>query len=210
MKKKILNLEAGRLEIEMHGNAFANISFEPSPTLCKEYAAKFCKIPDTVSKTNLQPNTHKNFNLAKKQNSGLYEQSFAELSARARWDIRNGNFSSYSQDLYAMSLILKKEDKRIDELKLRMMKFHIDLSGLEDPPFIDWENIDLAIQAVASSGIEEQEINDLFFDTVKASMTPYHDFTVRGSNRMFLLALSENRKKTAEIIDILTKYRINH
>ena len=209
MKKKILNLEAGRLVIEMHGNAFADISFEPSPTLCKEYAAKFCKGSATASKTDLLPNTHAKLNPAKQQNSASYEHSFSELSAMARLHIRNGNFGLYSKDLFDMASIVKKEDKRIDELKLRMMKFHIDLSGLEVLPFIDWENVDLAGQAYRSSK-ERVSIDELFFDTIKASMTPRHDFTVRGSHRMFLLALDGNRKKTAEIIDILAKYRTNH
>ena len=191
----------------MHGNAFADISFEPSPTLCKEYAAKFCKGSATASKTDLPPNTHTKLNPVKQQNLAPYEHSFSEFSAMARLHIRNGNFGLYSKDLLDMASIVKKEDKRIDELKLRMMKFHIDLSGLDEPPYIDWENVELAGRALQLSGTN---LDELFFDTIKASMTPRHDFTVRGSHRMFLLALDGNRKKTAEIIDILTKYRINH
>ena len=191
----------------MHGNAFADISFEPSPTLCKEYAAKFCKGSATASKTDLPPNTHPKLKPAKQQISGSYGHSFSEVSTRARANIRNGDFSSYSFDLFEMASIVREEGKRTDELKLRMMKFHIDLSGLDEPPYIDWENVELAGQALQLSGTN---LDELFFDTIKASMTPRHDFTVRGSHRMFLLALDGNRKKTAEIIDILTKYRINH
>lgn len=117
----------------------------------------------------------------------------------------NGNFDSYSQNLFEMASILEREGLSIDELKVRMMKFHIDLSGLEKPPFIDWENVDLAGRAARFSRLTDQGVDELFIDTVKANMTPRHDFTVADSNRMFLLALSGNNKKTFEIIEVLTK-----
>lgn len=209
-KRKILELEAGRLEIELFGNSYADISFDPDPQLCEQLAATFCKTPATDSKMDLPPNTHTKLNPAKQQNSASHELSFSELSARARFNIRRGDFIGYSKDLLDMALIVKKEGKRTDELKLRMMKFHVDLSGLEECPFIDWENVELAREAVRSSGMTLPDIECLFRNTVRDNMTPYHDFTPTGSYRMFLLSLADNRKKTGEIIDILAKCRKNH
>ncbi len=205
-KRKIDLGEFGEADVEMHGNSFITFSLRPSDIFVEKIAPRLRKTLAILSKDEIPPNTHTENKALKQPYFGSYGHSFSDISKEAMEHIRGMKFKLYSEDLAKLAEILKSEDKRTDELKLRMMKFHIDLSGTEYQPMVDWVSMGFAIDAVEARRMSEDAINELFFDTIRPNMTPEHAFTVKGSNRMFWLGLARKERKMSEILNIAIKY----
>ncbi len=212
--KRILELpDAGTLEVDVHGNAYATISFTPSDTICENLAAQFCKTSATASKEELPPTTNQKINPAKQQNLVNHmdnDKRFSELSQQAMEYIKEAKFMEYTDTLSLMADVARAEGKRYDELKLLIIRFYVLVSGIADKPHIEWGDFELIEEAVKADKISEQQVKDLFFSTVHDRLTPRHRFSIAGSYRVFELARQGNHGKIGRIIDIEPKSVRNH
>lgn len=215
--------ETGRLEIDVHGNQFARIRFTPSPAIFENICSQSRKISANNDKKDLQPSTTKETKPRKTQKSASQGHTisegeeqrdmkesqnvepFARISRRAMNRIIEKNFAAYSCDLHEMSCIVSAEGRYHDLLKISMMKFHLDLSGLSREPYVDPITVEFAKNAIEQSGMKREDVDELFLSTIKPHMTPTHYFTVPGSLRMFHLALDSAERKIREILRIVSK-----
>ena len=62
---------------------------------------------------------------------------FARLSELSHLHLQSGRLAQYSCDLKCMAKVLDMEAKYVDEAKLQMVAFYVDLSGVGNAPFID-------------------------------------------------------------------------
>ena len=217
--------KTGRLEIAVHGNQYALLRFDPAPSLFENPPLQFRKTLANPAKMDLQShNTPKN-TPRKSRNFASHEHTYGEteerrymkesrntepfaiLSRQAKEHIIGKDFGAYSEDLREMSLVVESEGKYEDALKISMMKFHIDLSGLDSEPHIDRENIEVARNSIERKNYSSESIENLFRKTIHANMTPSHCFTVSGSLRIFKLALDGAERKIGEILAIASKKR---
>ena len=119
---------------------------------------------------------------------------FARLSAECRRHLKAGMLDWYAFDLKSMGALLGNEGKYTDKLKVLMLAFYIDLSGVSQKPFIDRALLASITRAAVRSGLTKHQIDELYMDTVQSDTTPSHIMTVKDS--LYLLELCLNGKET--------------
>lgn len=118
---------------------------------------------------------------------------FTRLSAECRRHLKAGMLDWFAFDLKSMGALLGKEGKYTDKLKVLMLAFYIDLSGVSQKPFIDRALLASITRAAVRSGLDKHQIDELYMDTVRADTTPSHVMTVKDS--LYLLELCLNGKE---------------
>lgn len=128
--------------------------------------------------------------------------TFAELSKQSAERLKSGALLEYIQDLKQMAEVLNAEGLRMDELKVLMLAFCFSLNCTRT---IDAALIEKTRAAVAVSGMTENEMEQLYLDTIRPDTMPYRFMCTWDS--LFVLNLcidgreAEARKivaKTAE------------
>ncbi len=135
----------------------------------------------------------------------LNNEEFFRLSAECRRHLKAGMFDWFAFDLKCMGALLGKEGKFKDKLKVLMLAFYIDLSGITQRPFIDRALLVPICRAADLSGLSRKEIEELYMDTVKKDATPRHIMTVKDSLHLFELCLED---KEIEAIELLKSFGI--
>lgn len=130
---------------------------------------------------------------------------FARISAECQRHLKAGMLDWYAFDLKSMAAILGKEEKHIDKLKVLMLAFYIDLSGVSQRPFIDRALLASITTAAIRSGLDKHQIDELYMDTVQADTTPNHVMTVKDSLYLLELCLAGRELEAEELLAGLLK-----
>lgn len=127
------------------------------------------------------------------------DAAFSELSRRAERHLRAGMLADYTDDLRRMASVLHEEGRYHDELKVRMLDFHVMLNCGDTLPAIDCGLVQLISDARARSGLSRYEADEMFLESVHEDSTPRRLFTPRDS--LYILELcSGGREQEAENI----------
>ena len=127
------------------------------------------------------------------------DAAFSELSRRAERHLRAGMLADYTDDLRRMASVLHEEGRYHDELKVRMLNFHVTLNCGDTLPAIDCGLVQLISDARARSGLSRYEAEEMFLESVHEDSTPRRLFTPRDS--LYILELcSGGREQEAENI----------
>lgn len=128
-----------------------------------------------------------------------FDRSFTELSAACRRHIRAGHIDLYSLTLKEMAKLLERDGRFVDELKLLIPAFYIDLSGLGRSPYVDSSVPAMLQTAVSGSGIDGEKLSELYFELIQPDMISKHTMSVSESWYLFRLCI-ENKVEQAEYI----------
>lgn len=132
-------------------------------------------------------------------------EDFARVSAECRRHLKAGMLDWYAFDLKSMGAILGREEKHTDKLKVLMLAFYIDLSGVSKKPFIDRALLASITNAVLHSGLDKHQIDEQYMDTVRSDVTPGHIMTVKDSLYLFELCLAGREIEAEELLAGLTR-----
>lgn len=114
-----------------------------------------------------------------------YDAEYRRLSQKGQGFMRTGNLHLYSATLKQMSNILLEENKRIDEIKVLMLAFYIDLSGIGVGPYIDTIFAEKMRKALVDTQMDLYQFRELYLDTIRSDVTPRH--TMKVSDTLYLL-----------------------
>lgn len=128
-----------------------------------------------------------------------FDKAFAELSAKCRRFIREGHIDLYSAALKEMAGLLEKDGRFVDELKILISSFYIDLSGFGRAPYIDKVVPTMLQTAISNSGMEKRELCELYLELIQPDMIPKHTMSVSESLYVFQLCI-DNKVEQAEYL----------
>lgn len=128
-----------------------------------------------------------------------FDNAFAELSAECRRHIREGQIDLYSATLKEMARLLEKDGRFMDELKILIPSFYIDLSGFGRAPYIDNTVPAMLQTAILNSGIEKQKLCEFYFDLIHPDMISKHAMSISESFYIFRLCI-DNKVEQAEYV----------
>lgn len=126
---------------------------------------------------------------------------YTRLSNECQRHMRAGLLEWYSRDLKSMAKILDREKKYTDEAKTLMIAFYIDLSGVGEQPWVDWDAISNLRRAVQKANMDLYAMRGLFLDAVRRDTTPRHIMRVTDAMYVLELSLSDRNSEVATIID---------
>ena len=112
------------------------------------------------------------------------DEEYRKLSRESREMMQKGNLPGYSAVLKKMSRILLAEGKRIDQVKVLMLAYYIDLSGVGAESHIDEKSVVEMQDAVVASQMDLGQFRGLYLDTVRTDVTPRHPMTVNDTLNM--------------------------
>ena len=137
-----------------------------------------------------------------------HDEEFKRLSALCRMHLKAGMLDWYAFDLKSMAALLGREGKHIDKLKVLMVAFYIDLSGVGMAPFIDDALVASLEEAAHQSGLNKHQIDELYLEAVRADTTPSHVMTVSDSRYILELSLSGRKDEADEILTGMAESRL--
>lgn len=168
MRKEKLTFEwpeTGRLEVLIERTDSAVLRYEPSEEVIQKMLDKY------------------------RADYAELERRYRALSVACGEYMRAGQFSDLSDTYAEMAEFLEAEGKYSDELKVLMLTFYLDLSGIERPAHIRSSIPDRATNAFAMSKMSKHEMTELYLETIRSDCTPRHTMTVLGSLKLFNLCL---------------------
>lgn len=131
-------------------------------------------------------------------------ERFQMLSKDSHERLRKGDLRLYSYDLREMARILDAEGKYIDEVKLLMIVFYVDLSGGDTMPFVSEVLVETLKKAMLRAALSPNDVKKLYFDTIREDITPSHRMTINDTftlfNRVFTEDFKEIRRLIANIV----------
>ncbi len=128
-----------------------------------------------------------------------FENELSVLSAKCRHHIRAGQIDQYSTCLKEMAMLMQREGRYMDELKLLISSFYIDLSGFSRAPYIDERMPELLRNVTLFSGLNFSEASNLFLKIIQPDSIAKHALTIEESLYLFKLCL-ENEVEKADYI----------
>lgn len=129
------------------------------------------------------------------------------LAAEYNQNLREGNLGRCGKDLFIMAAHLRKEGRRVDELKALMLSFFFDLSGVDSGPAINRSTSKRAADAFSASGIGRHEMEELYTDTIRADTVPRPIMTAKDSLYVFEVCLDG---RFEEVDEILARFMKHH
>ena len=131
-----------------------------------------------------------------------FEEELTALSLKCKSFIRSGQISMYSGALKEMADLFRRNDRFMDQLRLLLISFYIDLSGFGRASYIDHAIIEQVQTAMLFNSIDMQELERLFFDWIQPDLIFKHALGTKDS--WYLLRLcAEGKVEQADYI--LTK-----
>lgn len=124
-------------------------------------------------------------------------QTFERMSRQSAEHLKQGMFMDYIHDLKQMADILNAEGRRIDELKVLMLEFHFVLNCTQT---IDFALTERTKAAVAATGMTENEMEQLYLDTIRPDSTPHQIMGVRDSLYILKLCIAGREDEAREIV----------
>ena len=128
-----------------------------------------------------------------------FNDAFAKLSEECRCHIRAGQIDLYSATLKQMAKLLEADGRYLDELKILISSFYIDLSGFGRASYIDRSVPAMLQTAMTNSGIENQQLCEMYVDLIRPDMIPKHAMSISESLYLFRLCI-DNKVEQAEYI----------
>lgn len=184
--------ETGKLDIQIEGNHLAIMRYEPSPIAVAETLAKFSKTTGNQeggAKHTNTPCENKGAEKQLKTKKTGNDEVYRYLSIESHEALKNGRLDDYADKLEHMAELLDNESSYIDELKLLMLAFYIRVNLPNKRPSLNTQALVKAKAAFHKSGITEEEMQKLYFETVDERVTPIMRMTVKGSYRLFSLCI---------------------
>ena len=184
MKKEKLTFEwpkTGRLEVLIERTDSAVLRYEPSEEVIQKMLEKY------------------------RTDYAELERRYRELSVSCGQHMRAGRFDELSDTYAEMASVLEAEGKYTDELKVLMLLFYIDLSGIGSEPHIRSTLPARATMALERTKMSKHEMTDLYLETVRRDCTPRHTMTVLGSLRLFELCILGKVGAAERILNQLSK-----
>lgn len=121
--------------------------------------------------------------------TGNVNSTYGLLSNVLHDAYKTGDWKRASETLRLMAYILETENKYTDEMKVLMLSFYFDLSGLGRSPFTNKDTVHRIKKAYKLSGMTESDITLLYFDAIREDTLPSHYLTLADSFRMFVYCL---------------------
>lgn len=172
--------DTGTMEIEIHGNEYANIRYRPSSKFVQETLAKFSKNAANQSKTEsnkLIPISSKTPQKRFKSKIREYpKSSFSELSCCVKENMLKGNWDLLADNFDDMAKILCKEKRHIDEIKCLLLSFHIRMNTGEF--VIDSSLVERIKIAARFYNIHCSEVILQYRELVKHPVTPTLNYEI--------------------------------
>lgn len=128
------------------------------------------------------------------------DAEYARLSAESRKHLQAGYLDWYSFDLKAMANLLDREGKYVDEVKLLMVAFYIDLSGDRVRSYIDNDLAFSIRKAVLKSGMSDAEIEELYRDAVRSDITSRHCLTINDTLHLLKMTILGETGEASRIL----------
>ena len=125
---------------------------------------------------------------------------YTRLSKECQRHLRAGMIEWYSRDLKNMAKILDREKKYTDVATTLMVAFYIDLSGVGEQPWMDWDAIRNIRRSVERANLDLYAMRGLFLDAVRSDTTPRHIMRVTDAMYVLEIALSGDRTEAQTII----------
>ena len=129
-----------------------------------------------------------------------FDTEYRRLSQKGQMYMRSGNLRLYSATLKQMSKILLQEEKRIDQIKVLMLAFYIDLSGSGVSPYIDTIFAEEMRKALVDTQMDLYQFRGLYLDTVREDVTPSHKLKVSDTLYVLEKLLTGRGDVVAEIL----------
>lgn len=123
-----------------------------------------------------------------------FDAEFKQLSLESQRHLRAGMLDYYTYDLKSMAALFGREKKYTDKLKVLMIAFHIDLSGVCQEPFIDDAVISGMKTAIGKTAMNKYQVDELFLMTIRNDTTPRHLMKVGDSLYLLQLCLQEKKE----------------
>lgn len=130
-------------------------------------------------------------------------ERYKVYAARYNRHLKEGGLGSCAEDLYLMAAALRKEGRRHDELKVLMLSFYFDLSGVGSGPAVNRNTAKRAVAAISALSARLHEIESLYLDTIRQDTVPRPIMSARDSLCVFEMCL-EGRFDEAE--DVVKKF----
>lgn len=128
-----------------------------------------------------------------------FDHEFARLTSKCRQHIRAGQTDFYSMTLKEMAKLLEQNGRYLDELKILIPSFYIDLSGVGRAPYIDKNVPSMLRTAIINSGIDERQMRDLYSELIYPDLVPKHTMSIGESYYLFRLCV-EDKVEQAEYV----------
>jgi hypothetical protein len=124
-------------------------------------------------------------------------QTFTELSKQSAKHLKEGMLRHYVRDMKQMSDILSEEGLRTDELKFLMIAFCFEMNCFAE---IDSALVEKTRDAVVASGMTENELEQLYLDTVRPDTTPRRIMETWDSLYVLKLCIDGRENEAREIV----------
>lgn len=184
MKREKLTFEwpeTGHLEVLVKRTDSAVLRYEPSEEVIQKMLEKY------------------------RADCAELERRYHELSESCGQHMRTGHFAELSDTYAEMAGVLEAEGRYTDELKMLMLTFYLDLSGVGSEPHIRSTLPELATAAFERSKMSKHEMTDLYLETIRRDCTSRHTMTVLGSLRLFELCILGKVGAAERILNQLSK-----
>ena len=132
----------------------------------------------------------------------FYNEEYRKLSRQGQEFLRSGKLQFYSDTLKQMARILLAEGNRIDQMKVLMLAFYIDLSGVGIWPYVDEILAEELRKAIVETQIGIYQFRELYLETARDDVTPRHIMSV--SDTLYLLENVLERKNDV-VEEIISK-----
>ncbi len=126
----------------------------------------------------------------------MYRRYAAEYNRH----LRSGELGACGLDLFKMASELREDGLRVDELKVLMLSFHFDLSGVASGPMANRNTARRAAGAYAASGLSWHEMKELYLETIRPDTTPNHTMSPQDSFYVFNISMAGRFDEADEIV----------
>lgn len=155
------------------------------------------------------------------------DERWKSISNDIQIHLQEGRYGLYACDMYSLSEIDRKEKRYNDQLHKLMISAYIHISGVEefnsfsmlrDSGIRNMETPLLPPAVIRSTDVVMKRLNmdieeykQIFVQTVKESMTPFHVYGVNGTLKIICLYLNdEPQKAEKELAAGAKKYAKTH
>lgn len=100
-----------------------------------------------------------------------------DLISKGKGYIRTGQISMYSRTLKEMAELFRGNNCTMDQLKILVLVFYIDLSGFSRASYIDCNVTERLIAVIRQERIDISELEHLFMEWIQPDMISQHAFS---------------------------------
>lgn len=128
-----------------------------------------------------------------------FAEELSELTARCRSCISAGNISMYSNVLKELAELFQKNDLAIEQLKMLITAFYIDLSGFGRAAYIDRKVVESIQSALKSNELDVHQLETMYFDLIWPDFISKHTLNINDCWYLMRLCI-EGKTEHADYI----------